>query len=156
MKTIVVISDTHGNREIFNKLETVLSECDYIFHLGDTSLDATVLKKRYPKKTRTLNGNCDSPPLGENEICEKIENVNVFACHGDRYSVKYTLDNLTYRAKEKGCALALYGHTHIKDETKIDGVLLVNPGTLSRYSQKSYAYIVINGDKIVSTIVDID
>ncbi len=155
MKTIVAISDTHGNRAAYREIAGVLAECDYIFHLGDTSSDGNALKAEYPGKTRVLNGNCDIASVGENEICERIEGVNVFACHGDRYSVKRTLGKLVRRAEELGCGLALYGHTHAAAEDSINGVLAVNPGTLSRYSEKSYAYIVINGEKVVSKIVRI-
>ena len=39
MKTVTVLSDTHGNRRAMEKLDTVLAESDYIIHLGDTSGD---------------------------------------------------------------------------------------------------------------------
>ena len=39
MKTVVVLSDSHRNTEAFDKLDTVLSECDYIIHLGDMVSD---------------------------------------------------------------------------------------------------------------------
>ncbi len=151
----MVLSDTHGNRQPFEKLERVLSECDYIFHLGDTSSDGNILKNRYPKNTYVLNGNCDMYEIGEREVCVQVEGVKIFACHGDRYGVKYGLDRLAYRAAELGCTLALFGHTHEATEQSVGGITLINPGTLSRYARQTYAYIVINGDNIVGKIVDV-
>ncbi len=153
MKTIMVLSDTHGNVAAFEPIKMQLAECDYIYHLGDTSTDGYILKKQYPEKVRLLNGNCDQLPVGYREFTEEIEGVNVFACHGDVYGVKQRLDNLCYRAQELNCKLALYGHTHEAREDNLGGVTLVNPGTLSRYSTKSYAYIVIHQGKITVNIV---
>ena len=69
--------------------------------------------------------------------------------------MKGGLGVLAKRAKELDCQLALYGHTHQAGVTEIDGVTLVNPGSL-RYpfgEGGSYVYIVINGEKITAVIV---
>lgn len=153
MKKIVVISDTHGNLRAIDDIMQILAESDYIFHLGDTSYDGMYVKKLFPSKTYVLNGNCDFPPLCDNEKVVEIEGVKIFACHGHRYSVKSTLEKLALRAEARGCQIALYGHTHIPGEQTIRNVRLINPGTMSRYAQPSYCYLVINDKKAVSTIV---
>ena len=153
MKTIAVISDTHGNRRGVDELFGVFSECDMIIHLGDTSADGRYLSSAFPDKTYVVNGNCDPGNLGEDELVLTVENVKIFACHGHRYSVRYTEDKIVERAKELGCSAALYGHTHRAVEHEICGVLVVNPGTFSRYSRKSYCYLVVNGNKAVAKIV---
>lgn len=156
MKSVVIVSDTHGNRRAIEGLFPVMEESDYIIHLGDTSQDGSFIKARFPQKTYLLNGNCDLMKAGEDELTLEIEGVKIFACHGHMYSVKYTDRKLVARAKELGCAVALYGHTHSAFEGESDGVLFVNPGTLSRYSRKSYCYLLINGEKAVAKIVDAD
>lgn len=156
MKKIVVLSDTHGNRRDIETLFPVMEESDMIIHLGDTSQDGNFVRSRFPRKTFILNGNCDLIKLGEDELTLQIEDIKVFACHGHRYSVKQTALKLAERAKELGCALALYGHSHTPAEQEIDGVLTVNPGTLSKYSRKSYCYIVIKGNKAVTKTVYCD
>lgn len=156
MKTVTVISDTHGNRRALDKLATVFAESDYIIHLGDTSDDGVGLRTAYPDKTFLVNGNCDFVKLGVNELTLQIEGVKIFATHGHLYSAKHTHDRLVRRAKELDCNIVLYGHTHRADEREIDGVMVLNPGTLSRYAQKSYGYLVINGTKAVFKIVDLD
>lgn len=156
MKTITVVSDSHGNRQALDGLERIFSESDYIIHLGDTSSDGSYILKKFPEKTILLNGNCDIWTFGENERVIEIEGVKIFACHGHRYSVKSTFAPLAKRAKELGCRIALYGHTHDADERETDGVMLLNPGTLSRYSQNSYLYLVINNGKFTQKIVRIN
>lgn len=156
MKKIIVVSDSHGNRQALDSLDPIFAESDIIIHLGDTSSDGGYIRKNYPDKTYVLNGNCDIMSVGEKEQIINCEGVNIFCCHGHMYSVKTTLARLAKRAKELDCKIALYGHTHDAREDEIDGVTLINPGTLSRYSQKSYAYLVINGDKFTQKIVRIN
>ena len=156
MRKIVVISDSHGNRQSLDDLDRIFAESDLIIHLGDTSSDGGYVRAKYPEKTVVINGNCDFINVGEKEKIISCEGINIFACHGHAYSVKSTLARLAERAKAIDCKIALYGHTHDAKETEIDGVTLLNPGTLSRYSQKSYLYLVINGDKFTQKIVRID
>ena len=156
MKKVIIVSDSHGNRRALDGLDGIFAESDCIIHLGDTSSDGNYVRGKYPDRTVVINGNCDVFDAGEKETVLNVEGVNIFACHGHAYSVKSTLSRLAARAKELNCKIALYGHTHDARETEMDGVTLLNPGTLSRYSQKSYMYLVINGDKFTQKIVRID
>ena len=131
----------------------IFKECDYIIHLGDTSGDGSKIKKEFGDKVILINGNCDPVKLGENEAVLEIEGVKIFATHGHLYSAKTTLNGLYMRGNEENCQIVLYGHTHRAREDEIDGVTLINPGNLSRYSQNSYCYLVINGNKFTSKIV---
>lgn len=155
MKTVTVISDTHGNVAAIEKLFPIFSESDYIIHLGDTSSDGQLIRRAFPEKTHMLNGNCDFTRLGENELVLKIEDVKIFACHGDKYGVKSGYDRLAYKAEQEGCAVALFGHTHSPTEISAGKVTLFNPGTLKKYSQNTYLYLVINGDKAVGKICEL-
>lgn len=153
MKTAVMISDSHGNMPRLNELKSIFAESDYIIHLGDTSSDGSAVRTEFPDKTTVINGNCDFIKLGEDEAVIEMENVKIFATHGHLYSVKSTPAKLAARAKELNCSIALYGHTHQAREEIIDGVTVINPGNLSRYSQNSYCYLVVNGDKAVAKTV---
>ena len=156
MKKIVVVSDSHGNRRTLDSLDGIFAESDCIIHLGDTSSDGGYIRSKFPDKTVVINGNCDFVSVGESEKVIKTDDVNILACQGHMYSVKSTLSRLAQRAKELDCRVALYGHTHDAKESEIDGITLLNPGTLSRYSDKSYLYLVINGDKFTQKIVRIN
>ena len=104
MKSIIVLSDTHGS-------------------------DGSMIRSDFAGKTYLLNGNCDVPRLGEDTLTLEIEGVKIFACHGDRLGVKRGTAELARRAAEEGADIALFGHTHRAVEEQKDGVTLFNPGT---------------------------
>ena len=147
MKTAVILSDTHGNRQAIDKLGSLFGECDYIFHLGDVSADGEYIRSSYPEKTAVINGNCDPVKLGEDETVVEIEGVRIFFTHGHLYGVKSSLKRLAARAEELGCKIAFYGHTHSAREDEINGVTLVNPGAMKRYGAVGYCYLAVHEGK---------
>ena len=147
MERILVVSDTHGRVDnVIRLMENV--PFDKIIHLGDTVRDALLLGKAFPKcELFCIRGNNDPfGPAAESviEICEK----KIFICHGHTYSVSSDLLRLSLAASEKGAMLALFGHTHRKENTEYSGVRLFNPGsaTLPRDGKASVGIIEIDED----------
>lgn len=155
MKKLVIISDTHGKTSGIESLRQILEENDYIVHLGDGAGEARTLFSKYPEKTYFCAGNCDFAPHFPLEGEISIEGVKIFYCHGHKYGVKSGLGLLAREAKNRDCDVALYGHTHTALISEIDGVTLINPGSLSRKAGEggSYCYLVVNGSKITPVIV---
>ena len=155
MKKILVISDTHGSRKGIEKLKPLIAENDYVIHLGDGAGDMREVMGLYPDKVYLCAGNCDFfSPLPDEGILE-VEYLKIFYCHGHKYGVKRDLHSLCKAAKEKGCDIALYGHTHDSLIAELDGVTLINPGS-ARYPAGeggSYCYLVINKDQATPVIV---
>ena len=153
MKKIVVLSDTHKNLKAIMKIASVADESDYVIHLGDHYADMDIFASLLGDKLYRVHGNCDSGAV--KELIIEIEGVKVFATHGDLYGVKTGLGRLIKKAKDSGCKLALYGHTHRAAIEERDGITLVNPGCMTAYAaERSFAYIVINGEKITAVIND--
>ncbi|MBE5742571.1 MAG: metallophosphoesterase [Clostridiales bacterium] len=153
MIKIAVLSDTHGNLLDIDKLQGILLESDFVFHLGDHYDDMRNLYPQIKHKLYRVHGNCD---WGTNkELIVPVGEHNFFVTHGDLYGAKRGTEKLVDKAIEEGCSVVLYGHTHIAEIKKERGVLLINPGTMSKYApKKSFCYIVVNGDKITPVIND--
>ena len=151
MKTILFLSDTHGNLSAIQKLNGIMRDCDYIVHAGDYYHDLREWQDEYCDKIYQVKGNCDG---GGGDLVFEVENVKVLLTHGDKYGVKSSIFKLLLRAKEVGANLVLYGHTHVADVLEVDGITLINPGSMSKFHDNSYCYIVINKDKIVCKIVN--
>lgn len=151
MKTMVLLSDSHGHTTGVHELSRLFAENSYVVHLGDGSSD---MRPYLGESVFVMKGNCDFS-FGLPEKVLSIEGVNVFCCHGHKYGVKSGLERLSSRAKELGCTVALYGHTHRADITEVDGVLCINPGALASFTEPSYAYLVFHNNTVTPTIVPI-
>ena len=156
MKKCLVLSDTHGNMQAVQKLTGIMAEADFVFYLGDGMRDIARYALSNPQKFKIAEGNCDIFSAGEREGVIEIEGVKVLYCHGHRYGVKRGLEHLLARAKELGCTLALYGHTHEARVDTMDGVTLINPGSTTKFTvNPSYCYLVLHQGKITAQIVQI-
>ena len=154
MKTFVVISDSHArSAKNLDRLAPLFAENDYIVHLGDGATDMRPIFSRFPEKTYICKGNCDWSNYGEEEVVIEEEGVSILCCHGHKYGVKGGIERLAAAAKAKGCAVALYGHTHVANIETVDGVLCVCPGALSAFVEPSYCYLVLHKGKATATIV---
>ncbi len=154
MKTFVVLSDSHGRYKNVQKISPLFAENDYVVHLGDGSSDMRPYTSQDPDKFYVLKGNCDFS-YGQEECVIEAEGVSVLCCHGHRYGVKRGTAGLSARAKQLGCTVALYGHTHRAAAEETDGVLCVNPGAIGDYAEPSYCYLVLHRGKATATIVPV-
>ena len=152
MKTFIIISDSHGRRGAVERVAPLFAENHYIIHLGDGSSDMRPVLYQYPEKTYVLKGNCDWS-YGQEECVIEEEGVSILCCHGHHYGVKGGLHKLAARAKELGCEVALYGHTHRADVSEVDGVLCICPGSIGAYADASYCYLVLHKGKATPTLV---
>ncbi len=153
MIKITVISDTHGNLSAIDKMAQIILESDYVFHLGDHYDDIKNYAHVLKDKLYRVHGNCD---WGNNkDLVVQIGEHKIFATHGDLYGAKRGLDKLTEKAKQENCSVVFYGHTHVAEIKKQDGILFVNPGTLQKCSaNKTFAYVIIDKNKIAPVIND--
>ena len=77
-------------------------------------------------------------------------------CHTTRSDGNLTPEETLTYAKEQGCNLVLFGHTHAPIVTNFRGITLINPGTLSYFaSKKTYCTLEIDEYKINAKIEEI-
>lgn len=124
-------------------------ECDAVLHLGDVANDVEHLRQKFFYKTIcAVSGNNDGFFRDDpTEIFLTDCGHKIMLCHGHRHSVKSSAERLARAAKAEGCDIALFGHTHTTCNTTVDGVLLVNPGSVGRNG--TYAVLKIS-EKCVS------
>lgn len=130
MKKILVMSDTHGNKDAMNVALKNFAEVDFIIHLGDYVRDAEYIKTQTDKKVYAVRGNCDIASHTRSEIVIRIDGKKLLAVHGHKQNVKASLLRLGLYAREKEVDAALFGHTHVPAEKLFEGVILYNPGSL--------------------------
>lgn len=140
---VAVFSDTHTNTA--RMLEAVRqAKPDAIIHLGDHVRDTYCLEEEFPEiPLYRVCGNCDISATAPTKAVVPLGPVKAFLTHGHLYNVGWSTDSLVYAAMEAGCRIAMYGHTHIPENTEFGGVLLLNPGTAGKGSKLSYAMVEI-------------
>lgn len=127
---ILVVADTHKNFEALDLCVKKNQDADIIIHLGDGEHEFADIRKMYPEKGMIyVAGNCD---FGNHEQVHiaKVGGYKIFCCHGHTLNVHDGLEALVSAAKQNKCNIALYGHTHLYRTELIDGVYVMNPGSL--------------------------
>lgn len=138
---VLIFSDSHGS------VDEMLNVCrrtvfDLVIHLGDCERDAAILASSVDKPVLSVAGNCDFFPKNPYTVIEKISGVNVYICHGNSFGGD--ANEAAALAKQNGCTVILYGHTHVPLCEYTNGVLTINPGSISRprYPARCRSYAV--------------
>lgn len=153
------MSDSHGN---FRILDHIMQKYhgDIYIHLGDGERELNRIFTMYPdKKIFYIAGNCDFASLSPGELLLCPDNkTTIFATHGHKYGVKYSLETLKKTAAGKGADIILYGHTHSRYLEYDKGVYIMNPGSVSiprDGNRPSIGLIDITDKGIMTNIVDL-
>lgn len=149
---IVAVSDNHGKI----CLDTILltnPDADVFIHCGDSEFPPS-----YLEGYAAVCGNndyFDSIPM---ELILNLGKHRALVVHGHRFSMFNLKKALTKKAIENQCDLVFYGHTHRFSIDQIEGVTLINPGSL-RYNRDNsdpcYAIVEITDEKITVNRVDL-
>ena len=145
---ILVISDTHGFHGNLEKVLETEKDFEYVLHLGDTEGWDPIIMDLFDVPIEFVAGNCDWASDNPSEKIVTLAGVSVFMTHGHEFYVSTRTDILCDHVKSCGCQVALYGHTHRPDITEEDGILIANPGSISRPRQldhmPSYGILTID------------
>lgn len=130
MTKILVISDTHGDTTLAERVLNKNQDVDMVIHLGDYFRDADRLNNLFPNiRFEYVYGNSDfmigNVPM---EKVLEIEGQRILLTHGHRYSVKWGIEKLQDKAYNDNIQLLLFGHTHISQITYGSGYIILNPG----------------------------
>ncbi|QMS85677.1 metallophosphoesterase family protein [Candidatus Xianfuyuplasma coldseepsis] len=151
---ILVFSDVHGHQQLLDRILNRYTDIDYIISLGDFGLDQEYLLER---NIIHVKGNIAFDPgiVDEQEIT--ISNRKILLTHGHTYHVHRTLGHLISRGLEDNFDIVLYGHTHILRKDNVDGMWIINPGSIYAPRGKyppSYGILTIDDNRMEWTFKD--
>lgn len=138
---VLVISDNHSERDILTEVYNE-AKADIAIHLGDSEFPYN--DKEMVNFLR-VTGNTDYDD--EYAASGYAEEVKIFYTHGHLYGIKKGREELADKALESGAEYALYGHSHVAKVEKINGVQVLNPGSITS-SRNEYpeSYLIIDTD----------
>ena len=132
---ILVMSDTHGDEVVCNRVIERELPLDYLIHCGDAQVDPeSILAHREQYGLLAVKGNCDWFVDLPQMLVRRIGFYNILIVHGHKQNVheghRYLLEN----ARQNFADIVLFGHTHVPEIKHYEekGVLVVNPGSLTR------------------------
>ncbi len=148
---VVIVSDSHGATEVLKTVkERHAEEIDAWIHCGDSAL---LSENPELKGFIYVRGNCDFDPAFVDEAIETIEGVPFYITHGHLYNVKMTRMNIVYRAQQVGAKVVCFGHSHIASSEMMNGVLLINPGSIMfPRMRKEKTYVILEMNEMTANV----
>ena len=127
---IIVVSDTNKDYKKYKSVVEKNLDADMIIHLGDGEHEFADVAKEFPQMNFYYVGG--EHDFGQHKSTEVIEADGYkFLCvHGHEHNVQGSLDPIVNEAKQRGCQVALFGHTHMYRTEFIDGIYIMNPGAI--------------------------
>ena len=146
---IIVVSDSHGKEGVLEQVVKTHPDADAYLHCGDIEDYA----ESYPQYI-IVQGNNDIFYDHPEQRIISLKNHRILMVHGHTFSYSRRLEEMAKAAIENNCDIVCYGHTHVAADETINGVRLLNPGSL-RYSRdgRPPSYLVMTID---DTHVDVE
>ncbi len=153
---LVVISDTHGGFAAVVQVVQQNRDADLFLFLGDCGREVEDLRCLEPQlPVRSVRGNCDWGSQEPDTGLLSLEGERIFFTHGHLLGVKSGLSGLLYEARRQGATIALYGHTHMAQVQRVQGLLVMNPGSLTRSpgARNSYGVLHLESGQVQAQVI---
>lgn len=151
-----ILSDTHKELGAARQALKQMGPVDALLHGGDHYRDARQLARVVPVPVEAVVGNCDWLGAdGPEELVLRYEKVKILLTHGHHYRVKQGYSLLVDRALQLKVNAVVFGHTHLAYQSREQGVLLFNPGSLAfprDGGNPTFGILTIDGDEIKGEI----
>lgn len=143
---LLVVSDSHGNTVLLQRIVDREKPYDCLVHCGDGVNDLIHVSLPADAAVITVAGNIDRARGIRGEIREFITvgERRVMVTHGDHQGAHHNYDGLIDEGTRYRCDLVLFGHTHLPYRSS-GNPLLFNPGAAQR---GLYGIVIFNGKMV--------
>lgn len=144
----LIVSDTHGRHSRLDRALEEAGEIDMFIHLGDVEGGEDYINAAISCEKHMVRGNNDffSDLPREEEFC--IGKYRVFITHGHSYYVSLDPEHIREEGEARNADIVMFGHTHKPYFDQRDGLVLLNPGSLSfpRQEGRKGSYMIMETD----------
>ena len=146
---IMIVSDSHGEMSNVTKAIKQEKPIDILIHCGDTEGTEGDISLLAECPIYAVRGNNDYFTRLSRELEFEICGRKVMVTHGHYYSVSMGPERLIEEASARGLDIVFYGHTHRPLIEQVDGMYVVNPGSIAypRQEGRKRTYAIMNIDK---------
>ncbi len=146
---VLIVSDTHGRDKNLLKILEENKAYDFMVHLGDIGRLEDYIEEVTGLACFAVRGNNDLGSMLPGESIIMLGKHKTFITHGHNFNVYHSTSELRRYAQGLGCDIAMYGHTHIPEVDMVNGITVVNPGSLAypRQGNRLPSYIVADINK---------
>ena len=146
---VLIVSDTHGRNSGYLDLLENSEKMDMVIHCGDVEGSEYLISESSGCKTVIVQGNNDYFSDLPKEMIVKLGKYKALVTHGHAYYVNMGHEHLVREAKKRKVDMVIYGHTHRPVITEENGILVLNPGSLTypRQMERKYTYIIMEIDE---------
>lgn len=149
---ILIIADTHGSDHRFARVREAVGSYDLLLHAGDLEGSEDYYRAHAGTPFFCVAGNNDLFSPAPSERLLDLEGLRLFLTHGHRQHLYRGTEELCREAHLRGAQIVVFGHTHRPLAEHQDGLLLLNPGSLTYPRQKprrpSYATLTLRDGRI--------
>ena len=140
---ILITSDTHGFYSPISDYILTHSDIELLVHAGDGVEDVEKIAYETDVAYHVVKGNNDYFSNISYDKVISIDNHKIFLTHGHKYGVDLGYKKILDIAKDNGCDIAIHGHTHKYYQLKEDGILILNPGSISLPRDNNPGFLVM-------------
>lgn len=146
---VLIVSDTHGHNNNYFRVLEKEGQMDMVIHCGDAEGSEYLLQEAAGCPLHIVMGNNDFFSDLPREIETEIGKNRVLITHGHYYCVSTGYELLKDEALSRGFDLVMYGHTHRPVVDESDGIVVLNPGSLTypRQEGRRPSYIIMETNK---------
>lgn len=146
---ILIVSDTHRKCGVLQLVLKRVGSIDMMIHLGDIEGDEDYIRTMAGCEVAMVSGNNDYFSRLNSEEELTIGKYKVLITHGHYYRVSLGTKNIMEIAKSRGFDIVMFGHTHRPMIEYGDGIIALNPGSISypRQEPRVPSYMLMEIDR---------
>lgn len=146
---ILIVSDTHRKSAPLQRVLNKVGDIDMLIHLGDIEGEEDYIQAIANCEVVMVAGNNDYFARLRSEEEITIGRYRILLTHGHYYYVSFGTQHLKEIAKSRGFDIVMFGHTHRPVIEYDDGIIAVNPGSLSypRQDPRRATYMLMEIDR---------
>mgnify|MGYP005764442151 FL=1 len=146
---MLIVSDTHGRHGGLDRALQEAGNIDMLIHLGDVEGGETYIDAVADCEKHIIRGNNDFFSELPREEEFYIGSHKVFITHGHAYYVSLDPEYIREEGKARGAEIVMFGHTHRPFFEDDNGIIVLNPGSLSfpRQEGRKGSYMILEMDE---------